>query len=67
MIHLPSLAQLDRAAKTRIWLCTGPTDMRRGFGTPGQAWRFQRVRFPPWQGEEPPHQESSLGLMEATT
>jgi len=31
VIHLPSLAQLDRAAKTRIWLCTGPTDMRRGF------------------------------------
>ena len=27
----PALAQLDRAAKTRIWLCTGPTDMRRGF------------------------------------
>lgn len=31
MIHLPSLTQLDRAAKMRIWLCTGPTDMRRGF------------------------------------
>lgn len=31
MIHLPSLTQLDRATKTRIWLCTGPTDMRRGF------------------------------------
>ena len=31
MIHLPSLAQLDRATKARIWLCTGPTDMRRGF------------------------------------
>lgn len=31
MITLPSLAQLDRAAVTRIWLCTGPTDMRRGF------------------------------------
>ena len=31
MIRLPSLTQLDRAAKTRIWLCTGPTDMRRGF------------------------------------
>jgi transposase len=31
VIHLPSLAQLDRAAQTRIWLCTGPTDMRRGF------------------------------------
>ncbi len=31
MITLPSLSQLDRASSTRIWLCTGPTDMRRGF------------------------------------
>lgn len=31
MIHLPSLTQLDGATQTRIWLCTGPTDMRRGF------------------------------------
>jgi len=31
MIALPSLSQLDRASATRIWLCTGPTDMRRGF------------------------------------
>jgi len=31
MIRLPSLAQLDSACSTRIWLCTGPTDMRRGF------------------------------------
>lgn len=31
MIGLPSLTQLDRAATTRIWLCTAPTDMRRGF------------------------------------
>lgn len=31
MITLPSLAQLDCASTTRIWLCTGPTDMRRGF------------------------------------
>lgn len=31
MIHLPSLTQLDRATRTRIWLCTQPTDMRRGF------------------------------------
>ena len=31
MISLPSLAQLDRASSTRIWWCTGPTDMRRGF------------------------------------
>jgi transposase len=31
MISLPSLSQLDRASSTRIWLCTGHTDMRRGF------------------------------------
>ena len=31
MMRLPSLAQLDGATQTRIWLCTGPTDMRRGF------------------------------------
>ncbi len=31
MIHLPSLTQLDRVTQTRIWLCTEPTDMRRGF------------------------------------
>lgn len=31
MIVLPSLSQLDQASTTRIWLCTGPTDMRRGF------------------------------------
>lgn len=31
MIQLPSLTQLDRASSTRIWLCTGPTDMRRSF------------------------------------
>jgi hypothetical protein len=52
---------------TRIFVCTEPLDMRKAFGAPGQAWRFQRVKFPPWKGNEPPHQESSLGLMEATT
>jgi transposase len=31
MIALPSLSQMDRASSTRIWWCTGPTDMRRGF------------------------------------
>lgn len=31
MIGLPTLAQLDRSSTTRIWLCTAPTDMRRGF------------------------------------
>jgi len=42
-------------------------DLSKYFGAPGQAWRFQRVKFPPRQGEEPPHRESSLGLMEVTT
>ena len=37
------------------------------FGAPGQTWCFQRVKFPPRQGGEPLHRESSLGLMEATT
>lgn len=31
MIRLPSLTDMDRASATRIWLCAGPTDMRRGF------------------------------------
>jgi RNA-directed DNA polymerase len=42
-------------------------DLEKFFGAPGKAWRFQRVQFPPRQGEEPLHRESSLGLMEATT
>src|SRR3954469_25906867 len=37
------------------------------FGAPGQAWRFQRVRFPHRQGVKAPHRKSSLGLMEVTT
>lgn len=31
MIRVPWLAELDRASATRIWLCSGPTDLRRGF------------------------------------
>ena len=42
-------------------------DLRSYFGAPGKARRFQRVQFPPRQGEEPPHREPSLGLMEVTT
>jgi hypothetical protein len=35
-------------------------DLAKCFGAPGQAWRFQRVRFPPRQGERaaPPGIES---------
>ena len=59
------MLQLNDA--TPIYLFTAPTDMRKSFSSPGEVWRFQRVRFPPGQGIEPSHPESSLGLMEATT
>lgn len=42
-------------------------DLEKFFGAPGKAWRFQRVRFPPRQGVEPLHRESSLERMEVTT
>ena len=32
LFGLPSLSQLDESG-LRIWLCVGPTDMRRGFDT----------------------------------
>lgn len=51
----------------RVLVATEPVDLRKSFGTPGKAWRFQQVQFLPRQGEEPPHRESSLWLMEATT
>ena len=58
---------IGNTGSTRIFLCTQDTDMRKSFGTPGEAWRLQRVKFPSRQEEEPPHRESSLGLMEVTT
>ena len=45
----------------RVYAYGGPVDMRKGFGAPGQAWCFQRVRFPSRQGVEPLHRELSLG------
>jgi len=33
MLRLPSLGELDRAVAGRIYLCTAPTDMRKGFDT----------------------------------
>jgi hypothetical protein len=58
---------LQLTAQSRIFLAVQPVDFRKGMGTPGEAWRLQRVQFPPRQEGEPPHRESSLGLMEATT
>ena len=31
MLKLPTLGDMDRASSVRIFLCTSPTDMRRGF------------------------------------
>ena len=33
MLTLPSLGELDRGMSGRIYLCTSPTDMRKGFDT----------------------------------
>ena len=33
MLRLPSLGELDRGLGIRIYLCTSPTDMRKGFDT----------------------------------
>ncbi len=33
MLKLPSLGELDRGLGVRIYLCTLPTDMRKGFDT----------------------------------
>jgi transposase len=33
MLRLPSLGELDRGVSARIYLCTSPADMRRGFDT----------------------------------
>lgn len=31
--------------------CVVDLDLEKFFGASGKAWRFQRVKFPPWQGE----------------
>ena len=33
MLKLPSLGELDRGVGVRIYLCTSPADMRKGFDT----------------------------------
>jgi transposase len=33
MLRLPSLGELDRGTGLRIFLCTSPADMRKGFDT----------------------------------
>lgn len=33
MLRLPSLGEIDAGVNARIYLCTSPTDMRKGFDT----------------------------------
>lgn len=33
MLRVPSLGEMDRGMAARIYLCTSPTDMRKGFDT----------------------------------
>jgi transposase len=33
MLKLPSLGELDQRLAARVYLCTAPTDMRKGFDT----------------------------------
>jgi len=33
MLRLPSLGELDQDLRVRVFLCTSPTDMRKGFDT----------------------------------
>jgi transposase len=33
MLRLPSLGELDRGMAVKIYFCTSPTDMRKGFDT----------------------------------
>ena len=73
-VELPSGVR-DCGAKP-MWMMHGvrrilayrePVDLRKSFRTPGEARRLQQVQFLPRQEGEPPHRESSLGLMEVTT
>ncbi len=33
MLRLPSLGELDEGLRVRVYVCTSPTDMRKGFDT----------------------------------
>ncbi len=63
--YRPGRSAQDAVREVHGALCEGYTDvvdadLSRYFGAPGQAWRLQRVQFPPRQGERaaPPGIES---------
>jgi RNA-directed DNA polymerase len=55
-----ALRRLNREEMSAPVNWVADLDLAQFFGAPGQAWRFQRVRFPPRQGERaaPPGIES---------
>ena len=46
MLKLPSLGEMDRASSVRIFLCTSPTDMRRGFDRLAETVRSSLAQDP---------------------
>lgn len=49
MLSLPSLGELDQGLRVRVYLCTLPTDMRKGFDTLALLVR-QDLRCDPLSG-----------------
>lgn len=49
MLRLPSLGELDQGLGVRIYLCTVPTDMRKGFDTLAALVR-ESLQYDPLSG-----------------
>ena len=46
MLKLPNLGELDSGLQVRVYLCTSPTDMRKGFDTLAALVREQLKHDP---------------------
>ena len=58
MLRLPSLGELDQGLRVRVYLCTAPTDMRKGFDTLAVLVRDGQQREE-IELTEPPQEEST--------
>jgi transposase len=50
MLRLPSLGELDSGLGVRIYLCTAPTDMRKGFDSLAALVR-ETLKYDPLSGQ----------------